>query len=83
MVPVKASPVAELRFAQSGAVVVPYTYMAVTLDCCHVKDPDWHACDRAAIGRRLADIALATQYNKPYPYKSPKVFLLMNVRIIK
>ncbi|MBI1269605.1 hypothetical protein GC174_04145 [bacterium] len=74
LVPVKASPVAELRFAQSRAVVVPYAYMAVTLDCCHVKEPDWHACDRAMIGRRLADIALATQYNKPYPYKSPSLF---------
>lgn len=74
VVPAITSPVAELRFAQAKVGVLPFVYMAVTLDCCPVKKPDWHASDKRKIGNRLAEIALATQYNKPYAYKSPSLF---------
>lgn len=71
--PVDESPVAELRYAQAKTNILPYSYMAVTLDCCPIDNPDWHASDKIKIGNRLAEMALATQYNKPYAYKSPSV----------
>lgn len=74
-IPVKTSPVADLRFAQFKSGVLPFSYMAVTLDCIDDKaKPDWHASDKIKIGNRLATMALASQYNKPYPYKSPSIF---------
>ena len=72
--PADESPFAVLRDAQARANVVPYSYMAVTLDCSPVKNPDWHSANKVKIANRLAEIALATQYNKPYPYKSPSPF---------
>lgn len=71
--PEQASPVAQLRDAQATVCLVPYSFMAVTTDCCHQAEPDWHASNKQQIGKRLARIALASQYNKPLKFKSPSL----------
>ncbi|MCA9801718.1 MAG: hypothetical protein KC777_07010 [Cyanobacteria bacterium HKST-UBA02] len=69
--PSDSGPLAKFREAQTRISIFPYSFMAVTTDCCPSKDPDWHASDKQKIGRRLARIALATQYKKPYKFRSP------------
>ncbi len=70
-VPAKKSLVAELRNAQAEGKLVPFTYMAVAIDSCNNPKADFNACDKRLIAHRLAQIALATQYNQPHPYRAP------------
>jgi sialate O-acetylesterase len=60
---------AELREAQTAALQLPNTGMAVTTD---IGDPvNIHPRDKADVGYRLADKALSMVYNRPGFYESP------------
>jgi sialate O-acetylesterase len=60
---------AELREAQTLALQLPNTGMAVTTD---VGDPDdIHPKNKKDVGKRLAYHALAQVYNRPVPHQSP------------
>jgi sialate O-acetylesterase len=54
---------AELRDAQRRTLALPDTHMVVTLDI--ANDRDIHSTDKAILGRRLADWALARFYGHP------------------
>ena len=60
---------AELREAQSTALDLPNTGMAVTIDIGEAKDI--HPKNKQDVGRRLALNALATVYKKEIPYSGP------------
>jgi sialate O-acetylesterase len=53
---------AELRDAQRRTLAVPNTHMIVTLDIANPRDI--HSVDKAVVGRRLADWALASLYGR-------------------
>lgn len=69
--PVRTSPVVELRKAQMLGRLLPAAYMAVALDSCHEPQAGVRDSDKSLIAHRLAQIALATQYNQPCAYRSP------------
>lgn len=65
----KGSNWAELREAQSMALALPRTGMAVTTDIGDAKDI--HPRNKQDVGRRLAKIALHDTYNKKVVYAGP------------
>lgn len=66
-----ASPWAELRDAQKGALKLNNTGMAVAID---IGNPaDIHPKNKQEVGRRLALIALAKTYGKQIPYSGPEL----------
>ena len=68
---------AELREAQSMALELPNTGMAVAIDIGDEKDI--HPKNKQEVGRRLALNALATIYEKEIPYSGP-IYKSMNVQ---
>jgi len=60
---------AELREAQTMALKLPNTGMAVTIDIGEAKDI--HPKNKQEVGRRLALNALAKTYGKDIPYSGP------------
>ncbi len=60
---------AELREAQTMALELPNTGMAVTIDIGEAKDV--HPKNKQEVGRRLALNALAKTYGKDIPYSGP------------
>lgn len=60
---------AHLREAQTMALELPNTGMAVTIDIGEAKDI--HPKNKQEVGRRLALNALAKTYNKDIPYSGP------------
>ncbi len=60
---------AELREAQTMALSLPNTGMAVTIDIGDAKDI--HPGNKQEVGRRLAIQALANTYEKVIPYSGP------------
>ncbi|MEY2901154.1 MAG: hypothetical protein RLY89_260 [Bacteroidota bacterium] len=71
---------AELREAQSMALQLPNTGMAVTTD---IGNPDnIHPKNKTDVGRRLAAIALAKTYGIEMPYSGP-VFEKMDINAEK
>ena len=59
-----------LREAQTAALKLPDTGMAVTIDC---GDPlDIHPQNKPAVGRRLAALALARTYRVPCDWSGPR-----------
>lgn len=72
IIPSMDSLLAELREAQSRTNLVPYTYMTCALDSViNSAEPDWHSSDKRLLGRRMARVVLATQYEMPFPIKGP------------
>lgn len=69
--PTAVSKLARLRDAQAKASLSPWTYMVSAVDTIDAESANWHASNKEVIGRRLAQMALSTQYNKPYPFKGP------------
>lgn len=65
----KGSTWAELRDAQTSALSLPNTGMAVTLDIGDTRDI--HPANKKDVGLRLAAIALNQLYNKPGEYSGP------------
>ena len=58
-----------VREAQSAALSLPNTGMAVVLDN---ADPETiHPKDKVTVGKRLADVALGAVYNQKLPYTGP------------
>lgn len=60
---------AELREAQSMALSVPNTGMAVLIDT--GESEDVHPLSKDIAGRRLAKLALANTYSRPIPHSGP------------
>ncbi|MBS2002320.1 MAG: hypothetical protein JST44_12490 [Cyanobacteria bacterium SZAS LIN-5] len=60
-----------MRETQAICRRIPYTYMVVTLDTIPGADAGMHATQKKEIARRLASVALATQYHISRPYASP------------
>jgi sialate O-acetylesterase len=60
-----------MRETQAICRRIPYTYMVVTLDTIPGADAGMHATQKKEIARRLASVALATQYHVSRPYASP------------
>ena len=60
---------AELREAQTMALAVPKTGMAVTIDIGNAKDI--HPTNKQDVGKRLAAAAFATSYGLPIVYSGP------------
>jgi len=71
--PSSVSKVARLRDAQAKASLLPWTYMVSAIDSVDAKQANWHASNKELIGKRLAQMALATQYNKPGPFRGPSL----------
>jgi sialate O-acetylesterase len=71
--PASASKAARLRDAQTKASLLPYTYMVSALDTISSSPAQWHGSNKQLIGKRLAQMALSTQYNKPMPFKGPSL----------
>lgn len=69
--PSTVSRLARLREAQTRASLLPSTYMVSAVDSIQAKSANWHDSDKQLIGQRLANLALSTQYNKPFPFKGP------------
>jgi sialate O-acetylesterase len=66
------SPWAELREAQYNVCSsVPNTYLAVSIDTAKDDPASLHPSDKSEIGYRLAQIALASVYNKGNAFISP------------
>lgn len=63
--------VADMRQQQAQGCLVPQTYMVVALDGSEGATPGFDDTNKTLIAERLARTALATQYNKPYPYRGP------------
>ena len=63
------SALAELREAQTKTLAVPGTGQALTIDVGEVGDI--HPRNKAVPGKRLADVALATVYDKDRPISGP------------
>lgn len=61
---------AELREAQSMALGLPYTGMAVTIDIGEANDI--HPANKQEVGRRLALQALANVYRQDIPFSGPQ-----------
>ena len=59
-----------LREAQSGALRVPHTGMAVTLDIGNAHDI--HPARKREVGERLAACALAATYGRHVPHSGPR-----------
>jgi len=70
------SPWAELREAQSLALKLPNTGMAVLIDL--GESGDIHPRNKKPVGERLAKIAFANQYGKKVPFSGP-VFESMKI----
>lgn len=71
--PVSVSKAARLRDAQTKASLLPYTYMVSAVDTINKSPAEWHGSNKQLIGKRLAQMALSTQYNKPMPFKGPSM----------
>jgi sialate O-acetylesterase len=71
--PASVSKAARLRDAQTKASLLPYTFMVSAVDTINKSPADWHGSDKQLIGKRLAQMALATQYKKPGPFKGPSM----------
>lgn len=69
--PNSMSKIARLREAQARVSQLPWTYMTTAVDTVNQESADLHASNKRLIGKRLALIALSTQYNKPYAFKGP------------
>jgi len=63
------SPFAEVRDAQSQALVLPNTGQAVLIDV--GEEGDIHPADKESVGDRLVRIALAKTYDKERAYSGP------------
>ncbi|KAA8484713.1 sialate O-acetylesterase [Arcticibacter tournemirensis] len=68
---------AELREAQSAALALPNTGMAVTIDIGDVNDI--HPRNKQDVGKRLAAVALNKTYKKPVAFSGP-VFKSIQIR---
>lgn len=71
--PAAVSKAARLRDAQAKASLLPYTYMVSAIDTIDKTPAEWHGSNKQLIGKRLAQMALSTQYNKPMPFKGPSM----------
>lgn len=69
--PASTSKAARLRDAQTKASLLPYTYMVSAIDTIDSSPAKWHASDKQLIAKRLTQMALATQYKVPGPFKGP------------
>ncbi len=75
--PASVSKAARLRDAQTKASLLPYTYMVSAVDTINKSPAEWHGSDKQVIGKRLAQMALSTQYKKPMPFKGPSMEAVM------
>lgn len=71
--PVELGAWPEIREAQARTLWLPNTGLVVASDLDVPEDSgNLHPHNKAAIGRRLGDHALATVYGKPIPYAGPR-----------